>query len=414
MKKIVSYALTFSMTLLIASILTQQTKAVCDHQLTINAHALAPEWSLDGERIVYFAFSGSWYRYIWTMNSTDGSDKTQLTSGSVVDARPAYSPDGTQIAFHRWGFRGDRHDLMIMDADGPNEQRLTFGGIPGMIEGSYEHPRWSEDGTKLVFQYNEGTTGGPSAGWWVCTINVDGSGLEVLGRGMAPRFCYGDTKIVFNTDPYYVGGHRIALMNADGSDVQLLTDGPNDRLPHMSSTTNRILFNRDGDLYVMERDGSNLAQITSDGTNLYAAWSPDEKYIAYSSDKLGSSDIWKMCAPPALISAALHIDPDTLNLKSNGQWIAAYVTLPEDYSVVDIDVATVKLMHNDDVVEGADWGEVQGDVLMVKFDRATLRDYLGVVDVDDGDRFYDITLTVRGNVAEAPFEGCDTITVKSK
>jgi len=113
------------------------------------------------------------------------------------------------------------------------------------------------------------------------------------------------------------------------------------------------------------------------------------------------------------VQAGITIDPETLNLKSNGQWITAYVTLPEGYSVGDIDIATVELVHSDFAL-AADWAEVQDSVLMTKFDRAALRDYIGVVDVDDGDKFYDVTLTVAGMVAGTLFEGSDTITVKSK
>ena len=113
------------------------------------------------------------------------------------------------------------------------------------------------------------------------------------------------------------------------------------------------------------------------------------------------------------VPATVDIDPDTLNLKSNGQWITAYITLPEGYSVEDIDVNSVELRH-DSWVNSTVWGEVQDGVLMVKFDRASLRDYLGEVDVDDGDKFNDITLTITGIVAGTLFEGSDTITVKRK
>jgi len=115
---------------------------------------------------------------------------------------------------------------------------------------------------------------------------------------------------------------------------------------------------------------------------------------------------------PPTVPATVDINPDTLNLKSNGQWITAYITLPEAYSVGDVDVATVELVHNDVVVDAADWGEVQGGVLMVKFDRIALRDYLGAADLSDGDKFYDVTLTVTGKLLNGqPFEGSDTIVV---
>jgi hypothetical protein len=118
--------------------------------------------------------------------------------------------------------------------------------------------------------------------------------------------------------------------------------------------------------------------------------------------------------PPPVITATIDIDPDTLNLKSNGEWVTAYITLPEDYLVEDINVTTIKMSHNDFVL-AAEWVDVQDGVLMVKFDRIALRDHLGEADLDDGDKFYDITLTVTGKlVDETPFEGSDTITVIKK
>lgn len=96
------------------------------------------------------------------------------------------------------------------------------------------------------------------------------------------------------------------------------------------------------------------------------------------------------------IRAAVNVDPDTLNLKSEGKWITAYITLPEGYSVDDIDLATVKL---GDVA--ASWGEVQGTVLMVKFDRQLVASTLSPSSV---------TRTITGELTNGqPFTGSDTI-----
>lgn len=115
-----------------------------------------------------------------------------------------------------------------------------------------------------------------------------------------------------------------------------------------------------------------------------------------------------------LINATIDIDPDTLNLQSNGQWITACITLPEGYLVDDIDVTTAEMIYND-FVSPSEWGDIQDGVLMVKFDRIALRDYLGEADLTDGDKFYDITLTIAGQLLDgSPFEGSDTITVIKK
>ena len=61
--------------------------------------------------------------------------------------------------------------------------------------------------------------------------------------------------------------------------------------------------------------------------------------------------IYKRIQTPSIIEAEVNIDPDTLNVKSKGKWITAYIELPEGYDVNDIDINTVKLQYNDSTVE---------------------------------------------------------------
>ena len=109
---------------------------------------------------------------------------------------------------------------------------------------------------------------------------------------------------------------------------------------------------------------------------------------------------------PTAIPATIDIDPDTLNLKSNGQWITAYIELPEDCDVSDIDISTVKL--NDEIpaeLHPTEIGDYDTDGitdLMVKFNRPDLVAILGVGEA---------TLTITGKVNDVPFEGSDTIRV---
>jgi len=125
----------------------------------------------------------------------------------------------------------------------------------------------------------------------------------------------------------------------------------------------------------------------------------------------GGYDCWLIKIAPEEIPATFDIDPDTLNLKSNGQWITAYVTLPEGYNVEDIVLETVYL----DGIPAA-WSEIQDRVYMVKFDRATVQASLtNEPDYDSAPKFYDMTLAIKGTLVDGtPFEGSDTIRVLSK
>jgi Tol biopolymer transport system component len=99
------------------------------------------------------------------------------------DEQPSISPDGTKIVFasnqHYEEFGdpdGDQLDLYIMDAaDGGNVRRLTSDASPtsptNNLESRSQNPAWSPDGTRIAY---ESTRSGNSEIW---VMNVDGTGL---------------------------------------------------------------------------------------------------------------------------------------------------------------------------------------------------------------------------------------------
>jgi len=103
-------------------------------------------------------------------------------------------------------------------------------------------------------------------------------------------------------------------------------------------------------------------------------------------------------------SASVVIEPFTLNLDSQGQWVTAYIDTEFDEN--DIRVDSVML----DSSIRADWGEVQGSQLMVKFDRASVVAYLidrGYVDGDE------LELTISGRfIEDIKFSASTTVSLK--
>src|SRR5215210_1535775 len=83
---------------------------------------------------------------IWLINP-DGTGATDLSQNLARDVDPAFSPDGSKIAFAR--FIADRNfDLFVMNADGTGERQITS------TTASERFPSWSPDGKNLVYRRN--------------------------------------------------------------------------------------------------------------------------------------------------------------------------------------------------------------------------------------------------------------------
>jgi len=88
-----------------------------------------PDWSPDGMRIVFVRAERAWPGALktdreWLMTvRPDGSDERVLYQCSVGCWEPAWSPDGTRVAFSA--------DLnMVIDADGSNPHKLDLRVFP--------------------------------------------------------------------------------------------------------------------------------------------------------------------------------------------------------------------------------------------------------------------------------------------
>jgi Tol biopolymer transport system component len=88
-----------------------------------------PAWSPDGTKIVFSSARDNLYhnntpaREIYRM-STNGSGVTRLTTNTVNDDWPTWSPDGSKVAFE--SDRNGNPDIYIMNPNGTGVTRLTF------------------------------------------------------------------------------------------------------------------------------------------------------------------------------------------------------------------------------------------------------------------------------------------------
>jgi Tol biopolymer transport system component len=148
-------------------------------RLLCNGFSISPAWSPLGDVIVfsYVPLGGS-FNELWTIKP-DGSGLRQLTFGPVPDGSPDWSPDGSHIAFDRSGY--PTSDIYVIEADGSNLVDLT-AGAPTDVN---SWPAYSPDGTLIAYDGSQSGIFGTD----IYVMDSDGSNVVQLtsdGQSGAP------------------------------------------------------------------------------------------------------------------------------------------------------------------------------------------------------------------------------------
>ena len=198
---------------------------------------------------------------------------------------PAYSPDGSKIAFSASG------NIWVVNNDGTNPNLITF-------EGTDFHPSWSPDGTKIAF--SSARTGVAQ----IFTITPIGTEETNISNNSSfndrmPTFSPDGTKIAFQRTAIVPGSvGKIFTMNANGSGQTAVTTGlGNDERPSYSPDGMSIAFstNRDGnyEIYKILAIGGIATRLTNNAaSDRNPSWAPDNSAIAFGSDRNAGMKIW--------------------------------------------------------------------------------------------------------------------------
>jgi Tol biopolymer transport system component/DNA-binding winged helix-turn-helix (wHTH) protein len=285
-------------------------------------------WSPSGKSLAFPESSAadsprSWIALLWLADSTTRA--LTLPPAGSADHEPAFSPDGSQVAFVRSSIAGVSNDVFVIPSGGGAAKRLTFDNQPIMGP-----PAWTADGRELVFSSGRGMV---KALW---RVSVTG-GLPRPVAGPFAEAAWPSISAKGNTLVYEEGVSkfnlwRLPLRNAthyERPPSPFIVEKGDKMRPDLSPDGKKVAFESDRlgfwDIWTCDTSGFDCQQVTSlHQTAGRARWSPNGHYIAFEFHPQERSEIYIAEVPggtPHLLRTIRGADNLSPSWSRNGHWL---------------------------------------------------------------------------------------------
>jgi Tol biopolymer transport system component len=316
-----------------------------------------PALSPDGDRIVFEALN-----QLWVVPASGGKPE-QLTNDGFYKQSPAWSPDGTKIAFS--SDKAGTADIYILDLATKTERRVT-----SLNDSAEVDPAWSPDGTKIAFMTQDG------AGFVVDLASGEvKEAIKATYQPGRPSWS-GDGKSLSlavlrpYTRRYREGTSLIETVELGTGKITLTEPAPYKSIatrdvdgPVYSSDGTRMVYVMDGYLWVRPVDANGLptseARPINEEMTDAPSWSGDGKHVLYLSNGVLRTVASDGSTPPSTVPLDLtwHRDAPTKKviIHAGRLWDGLG---PDVRTNVDITISGRRIQkiepHRDAIHSGAD------------------------------------------------------------
>ena len=205
------------------------------------------------------------------VKSTTGSTIANISHGDGTrkDGSPSFSPNGSKVAFVRGSRAGA--EIMVVNPDGSGLMDVT----PTQFRGASNlDPRWSGDGTRIVFASN---VDGNYDLYWIDAVPTSArSAAHRLTKTAAP---------VRNLDPAWTRSGKYVVFSRSG------------HRPSLSGAAAELF-----QLDVLSLQAARLTKTTGGQGDVAPVYSPDDRSIAFSSDRSGNQEVYVLSLATKTVS----------------------------------------------------------------------------------------------------------------
>jgi dipeptidyl aminopeptidase/acylaminoacyl peptidase len=283
-------------------------------QILALARAGSPEISPDGNRVAYTVRETNWDENayeteIWVADARGGAPR-QLTNAKKSSLSPAWSPDGSRLAFI--SDRTDKRQVYLIDPQAGEASALTA------VEDGVTSFAWSPDGRSIAYTATE-----PKLQRIKDREKKYGE-LEVIDQEARMAHLFLIDVATKATRPLTSGAFVVGAFDWSPDGRSIAFDHRVNSDPANSGTADISI--------VTVADGTMRDLVTQAGPDSHPVWSPDGARIAFQSAMASPTFMYSNSViaevpsaggPPAVLTAAFDEDPSLVAWKSAGLYFSA-------------------------------------------------------------------------------------------